>query len=165
MAHGFDLDRFVAAQAPVVEQAVRELRAGEKRSHWMWFVFPQLAGLGSSPMARRYAIVSLDEARAYLRHPVLGPRLLECTGLANAVPGGRTARGLRQPRRPQVPLLDDAVRPRRPGGARVPRGARPVLRRRGGSANGGAARLKPCARRAGRGSGSGYASGATATDR
>ena len=91
MADDFDLDRFTAAQAPVIEQVKRELRAGEKRSHWMWFVFPQLAGLGSSPMARRYAIASLDEARAYLRHPVLGPRLVECTGLVNAVEAGRTA--------------------------------------------------------------------------
>ncbi len=93
MADDFDLDRFVAAQSPVIEQVKRELRFGEKRSHWMWFVFPQLAGLGSSPMARRYAIASLDEARAYLRHPVLGPRLVECTGIVNAVQG-RTARAI-----------------------------------------------------------------------
>jgi uncharacterized protein (DUF1810 family) len=90
MADDFDLDRFTAAQAPVIEQVKRELRAGEKRSHWMWFVFPQLAGLGSSPMARRYAIASLDEARAYLRHPILGPRLAECAGIVNRVQG-RTA--------------------------------------------------------------------------
>ena len=87
MAEDFNLDRFVAAQAPVVEQVQRELRAGEKRSHWMWFVFPQLAGLGSSAMARRYAITSLGEAVAYLRHPVLGPRLVDFTGMVNAVPG------------------------------------------------------------------------------
>ena len=93
MADDFDLDRFVAAQAPVIEQVKRELRAGEKRGHWMWFVFPQLAGLGSSAMARRYAISSLDEARAYLRHPVLGPRMVECTGIVNAVQG-RTARAI-----------------------------------------------------------------------
>jgi uncharacterized protein (DUF1810 family) len=80
MAHGSDLDRFVAAQAPVFEQVTRELRAGEKRSRWMRFVFPQLVGLGSSPTARRHVIVSFDEARAYLRRPVLGPRLIECTG-------------------------------------------------------------------------------------
>ena len=90
MADTFDLDRFVAAQSPVIEQVKRELRSGEKRSHWMWFVFPQLSGLGSSPMAQRYAIASLDEAVAYLRHPVLGPRLVECTGLVNSVEG-RTA--------------------------------------------------------------------------
>lgn len=85
MADGFDLGRFEAAQAPVIPQVLRELRAGEKRSHWMWFVFPQLAGLGHSPMAQRYAIQSLDEARAYLAHDVLGPRLIECTKLVNAV--------------------------------------------------------------------------------
>jgi uncharacterized protein (DUF1810 family) len=74
--HG--LARFVEAQAPVYAQALAELRAGRKRSHWMWFVFPQIAGLGTSAMARRYAIASLDEARAYLAHPVLGERLREC---------------------------------------------------------------------------------------
>ena len=93
MVDDFDLDRFVAAQAPVIEQVKRELRAGAKRGHWMWFVSPQLAGLGSSAMARRYAVSSLGEARAYLRHPVLGPRLVECTGIVNAVQG-RTARAI-----------------------------------------------------------------------
>ena len=73
-----DLARFVEAQAGVYPRALAEIRAGNKRSHWMWFVFPQLAGLGSSPTARRFAIQSLAEARAYLRHPVLGPRLVEC---------------------------------------------------------------------------------------
>ncbi|MBO1077885.1 DUF1810 domain-containing protein [Roseomonas haemaphysalidis] len=87
----FDAQRFVAAQAPVIEDVRRELRAGQKRSHWMWFVFPQIAGLGHSDMARRYALHSLSEARAYLAHPVLGPRLVECTGLVNAV-RGRTIR-------------------------------------------------------------------------
>lgn len=74
-----DLERFVAAQdeAATYDAALAELRAGHKRSHWMWFVFPQLRGLGQSPISRRYAISSLDEARAYLAHPVLGPRLLE----------------------------------------------------------------------------------------
>jgi uncharacterized protein (DUF1810 family) len=72
------LERFVAAQAPVYDQALRELRAGRKQSHWMWFVFPQIAGLGYSVMAQTYAIASLNEARAYLAHPLLGPRLREC---------------------------------------------------------------------------------------
>jgi uncharacterized protein (DUF1810 family) len=72
-----DLDRFVSAQAGAYEAALAELSAGRKRTHWMWFVFPQIAGLGSSPTAQRYAIASLDEARAYLAHPVLGPRLRE----------------------------------------------------------------------------------------
>lgn len=84
------LQRFVDAQATVWDAVCAELAAGHKRSHWMWFVFPQLAGLGTSPTARHYAITSLDEARAYLAHPVLGPRLVEC---AQAVLGvtGRTA--------------------------------------------------------------------------
>jgi uncharacterized protein (DUF1810 family) len=82
----FDLARFVQAQAPVYQDVVAELCAGRKRSHWMWFVFPQLAGLGTSAMARRYAIGSLDEARAYLAHPVLGPRLRECSALVLAAP-------------------------------------------------------------------------------
>lgn len=83
----FDLQRFVAAQAPVIAQVRRELSEGRKRSHWMWFVFPQLAGLGHSAMARRYAISSLDEARAFLDHPLLGPRLVDCTRLVNAIDG------------------------------------------------------------------------------
>ncbi|KAA2214224.1 DUF1810 domain-containing protein [Teichococcus oryzae] len=93
MENRFDLGRFVQAQDPVLPQVRRELAAGDKRSHWMWFVFPQIAGLGHSAMARRYAIASLAEARAYLEHPVLGPRLLECTELVNAVPG-RTAHAI-----------------------------------------------------------------------
>ncbi len=83
----YRLARFVDAQAPVYEQALSELRAGRKASHWMWFVFPQIEGLGHSAMAQRYAISSLDEARAYLAHPVLGARLRECSALVLAVPG------------------------------------------------------------------------------
>ncbi|MFY9766605.1 MAG: DUF1810 domain-containing protein [Mycobacterium sp.] len=83
----FDLQRFVDAQARVYPSVLDELRAGRKRGHWIWFIFPQVAGLGSSPTAARYAISSLDEARAYLRHDVLGPRLHECTQLVNAVQG------------------------------------------------------------------------------
>jgi uncharacterized protein (DUF1810 family) len=74
----YNLQRFVDAQAPVFEQALAELRAGRKRSHWMWFVFPQIKGLGRSDMAQRYAISDLEEARAYLQHPLLGPRLEQC---------------------------------------------------------------------------------------
>jgi uncharacterized protein (DUF1810 family) len=81
----FALERFVAAQDPVIAGARRELRAGRKRTHWMWYVFPQLRGLGRSSMAQRYAIGSLDEARAYLAHPLLGPRLIECTTIVNAL--------------------------------------------------------------------------------
>jgi uncharacterized protein (DUF1810 family) len=83
----FDLKRFMDAQAPVYRNVVDELRAGRKRSHWMWFVFPQLRGLGGSPMAVRYGIASLEEARAYLSHDLLGPRLHECTRLVNEVQG------------------------------------------------------------------------------
>ena len=74
----YDLARFVRAQDGVYEKALAEMRQGQKRTHWMWFIFPQLEGLGSSPTAQRYAIRSADEARAYLAHPVLGARLLEC---------------------------------------------------------------------------------------
>ena len=87
MADPFDLDRFVRAQDPVLDQVRRELGEGRKRSHWMWFVFPQLRGLGRSATAQRYGIGSLSEAKAYLAHPVLGPRLVECTGLVNKVEG------------------------------------------------------------------------------
>ena len=83
----FDLERFVTAQAPVFATALAELQAGQKRSHWMWFVFPQLRGLGHSAMAMRYGIGSLAEARAFLAHPLLGPRLMECTRAVLAIEG------------------------------------------------------------------------------
>ena len=86
----FDLQRFLDAQAPVIDAVRSELRAGRKRSHWMWFVFPQIQGLGISAMSRRFAISSRDEATAFLRHPILGARLRECTLLVNQVEG-RTA--------------------------------------------------------------------------
>ena len=89
----YDLERFVLAQAPVYGDVVEELRRGRKTSHWMWFVFPQVAGLGLSGMSRRYAIASLDEARAYLAHPILGPRLRECAGLLLAS-GGSSAEAI-----------------------------------------------------------------------
>jgi uncharacterized protein (DUF1810 family) len=73
-----DLERFVTAQANVYDQALSEVTAGRKRTHWMWFIFPQFAGLGNSVMSQRYAIESIAEAKAYLDHPVLGPRLREC---------------------------------------------------------------------------------------
>jgi uncharacterized protein (DUF1810 family) len=91
MTDPFDLQRFVDAQAPVYQRVVAELRHGHKQSHWMWFIFPQLAGLGHSPMARRFAIRSREEAIAYLGRGVLGPRLRECTALVTAVEG-RTIR-------------------------------------------------------------------------
>ncbi len=81
------LQRFVLAQDPVYQDVVAELRAGRKQSHWMWFVFPQIQELGHSDMARKYAIASIDEARAYLQHPVLGARLRECSRLVAGVQG------------------------------------------------------------------------------
>jgi len=83
----FDLQRFVDAQKPVYDTVVGELRGGRKRSHWMWFVFPQLRGLGNSPTAVRFAISSVDEARAYLDHELLGARLRECAGLVARIEG------------------------------------------------------------------------------
>ncbi|XXX74576.1 DUF1810 domain-containing protein [Sorangium sp. So ce134] len=87
MPDPYDLQRFVDAQAPVYDRVLAELRRGEKTSHWMWFIFPQLKGLGHSAMARRYGIASRAEAEAYLRHPTLGPRLLECARLVNRIEG------------------------------------------------------------------------------
>lgn len=87
MSDPFDLERFVTAQDGRYAAALAELRAGHKRGHWMWFVLPQVAGLGSSETARRYAVSGLAEARAYLAHPVLGPRLLECARALDALPG------------------------------------------------------------------------------
>jgi uncharacterized protein (DUF1810 family) len=86
-----DLSRFVRAQANDYDRALSEIRSGQKRSHWMWFIFPQLDGLGSSPTSRRFAIRSLDEARAYLAHPDLGPRLLECAEAALRLEGRSAA--------------------------------------------------------------------------
>ena len=87
----YDLARFVDAQAADYPRAIAELRAGEKRSHWMWYVFPQIDGLGHSPMSRRYSIKSGAEAKAYLDHPVLGPRLRECFAVVYGI-AGRCAR-------------------------------------------------------------------------
>jgi uncharacterized protein (DUF1810 family) len=87
MTDPYDLQRFVDAQNPVYAKVCSELRDGRKKSHWMWFIFPQIAGLGSSQLARKFAISSLAEAAAYLAHPILGPRLAECTGLVNLIEG------------------------------------------------------------------------------
>jgi len=87
MGEQHDLDRFLRAQAGTYADAIAELAAGRKRTHWMWWIFPQLAGLGTSSTARTYAIRSLGEARDYLAHPVLGPRLRECAQLVLAAPG------------------------------------------------------------------------------
>lgn len=87
MTDPHNLERFVTAQndGGTYTQALKELRAGSKRSHWMWFIFPQILGLGQSATSRKYAIASLDEARAYLQHPVLGPRLVECATAVDTV--------------------------------------------------------------------------------
>ncbi len=87
MTDPYDLQRFVDAQNPVFDQVRAELRAGRKRGHWMWFVFPQIRGLGVSPVAAKYAISSRAEAAAYLDHPVIGPRLRQCTRLVTEVQG------------------------------------------------------------------------------
>jgi len=91
MSDPYDLRRFVVAQQDVYDAAVSELRAGRKTSHWMWFIFPQIAGLGQSATAQKYAVTSLAEAESYLAHPLLGPRLLECARILTQL-NGRTAR-------------------------------------------------------------------------
>jgi len=87
MPDPFDLARFVTAQDPVMAEVRRELRAGRKRTHWMWFVFPQLRALGRSPTALHYGIASLAEAQAFMAHPILGLRLIDCTSLVLALDG------------------------------------------------------------------------------
>jgi len=87
MSDPYNLYRFVEAQDRVFDRVVGELKSGLKRSHWMWFIFPQIRGLGSSPVAQTYAISSLEEAKAYLQHPILGERLRECVQLVNGLDG------------------------------------------------------------------------------
>ncbi len=84
----YDLNRFLSAQKDLYERALAELKGGQKRTHWMWFIFPQIDGLGYSPTAKRYSIKSIEEARQYLDHPLLGKRLLECTEAVVALRGG-----------------------------------------------------------------------------
>jgi uncharacterized protein (DUF1810 family) len=91
MSDPFNLNRFVEVQDPVLDQVRRELAAGRKQGHWMWYIFPQIAGLGHSATARHYAIASVAEARAYLEHATLGPRLIACTRLVNQI-SDRSAR-------------------------------------------------------------------------
>src|ERR1035441_3604705 len=99
----FNLQRFVDAQAQVIDDVLAELRDGRKRSHWMWFIFPQIAGLGSSPMAQHYAISGRKEAEAYLQHPLLGPRLRQCTELVNQGPNPTLHHNLGKcPRQPSL---------------------------------------------------------------
>ncbi len=113
----FDLQRFVTAQAPVIGRVLAELRAGDKQSHWMWFIFPQIAGLGLSAMSQRYAISGRAEAVAYLAHPVLGPRLFDCTATVNAVEGrgaGRIFGGVDEQKFRSSMTLFAAVAPQEP---------------------------------------------------
>lgn len=91
MADPYDLQRFVRAQEHDYEQAIGEIRGGRKRTHWMWLIFPQFDGLGMSPMSKQYSVKSLAEARAFLAHPVLGPRLLECAETAVRIEGSSAA--------------------------------------------------------------------------
>jgi uncharacterized protein (DUF1810 family) len=117
MSDPFDLQRFVDAQSPVYEQVRGELMSGRKTSHWMWFVFPQLRGLGRSEMARRYGIESHEEAVAYLSHSLLGARLRECTGLMLSVPDLSATRILGTPddlKFASCMTLFDAVAPQDP---------------------------------------------------
>ncbi|HEY1725697.1 MAG TPA: DUF1810 domain-containing protein [Steroidobacteraceae bacterium] len=88
----YRLERFLAAQQPVFERVLIELQQGRKATHWMWFIFPQLCGLGSSPMARSYCLAGADEARAYLQHGVLGPRLRQCVQLVVQADSGNVSR-------------------------------------------------------------------------
>src|SRR5436190_9159520 len=97
MADPHNLDRFLTAQAPVIDAVLSELRAGRKRTHWMWYVFPQLRGLGSSAMAHRYGISSIDEASAYWAHPILGARLRECVEAILSVQGNSAVDILGEP--------------------------------------------------------------------
>jgi uncharacterized protein (DUF1810 family) len=97
MADSFNLERFMSAQAAVFPRVVEELHAGEKRSHWIWFIFPQIKGLGHSSQAEYYGIGSLQEAADYLRHPLLGPRLRQCTRLVTLVEGRDLSRILGSP--------------------------------------------------------------------
>jgi uncharacterized protein (DUF1810 family) len=84
----YDLNRFLTAQEGIYERALAELKGGQKRTHWMWFIFPQIDGLGYSPTAKRYSIKSIEEARQYLNHPVFGKRLMECTEAVVSLKGG-----------------------------------------------------------------------------
>ena len=127
----YDLERFVVAQDArgTYASAVAELRAGRKLTHWMWFVFPQIAGLGMSETSRRYAISSLEEARRYLAHPILGERLRECARILTELDGRTADDVFGHCGRDEAAVVDDAVRPGRSGGSPVRRCPRPLLRR------------------------------------
>jgi uncharacterized protein (DUF1810 family) len=137
----FNLERFVTAQAPVFETVLAELRAGRKRTHWMWFVFPQLSGLGQSSTARFYGISSIDEARVYLAHPPLGSRLDLCTRIVLASNSSSLHAIFGFARRREVPLMHDAVLAREGRcGQSVSPCSRPLVRRSPRRTNSGAYR-------------------------
>ena len=129
MSDPYDLNRFVRAQEQSYKQALSELERGRKQSHWMWYVFPQFDGLGSSPTSRLYSIKSEAEARAYLEHPVLGPRLAECAEAMLAVDGKSASGDPRIAGRHETQILRDAVRTRLATGLGVRETPRQVLRR------------------------------------
>ncbi len=129
MADAYDLARFLRAQERDYDQALAEIRGGRKQSHWMWYIFPQLTGLGRSATARQFGIASLAEADAYMRHHVLGPRLQEICQAALDVEGRSALDDLRLPRRPEAALVRDAVCLRGPGRVGIRAAARPLLRR------------------------------------
>ena len=104
-----DLNRFLLAQQDDYERAVAEVKNGRKRTHWMWYIFPQIDGLGFSSMARRYGIKNADEARAYLAHPILGPRLLTCAGSGGCQCGEQRHRNLWLTRRSEVAIIRHAL--------------------------------------------------------
>ncbi len=112
MTDEYNLQRFLDAQERVYDTVLDELRAGRKSSHWIWFIFPQITGLGHSGMAQKFAITSLDEAKAYLQHPVLGPRLRECTQLVLNVNGRSAEEIFGYPGPSQIPVLHDLVHDR-----------------------------------------------------
>lgn len=126
----YNLRRFLAAQQVNYDQALSEIRSGRKLTHWMWYVFPQLDGLAFSSTSKLYAIKSLEEARAYLDHPVLGPRLLDCAEAAVRVEG-RSERDLRLAGRPEAQVLRHPFRARIASRLRVPSPPRQVLPGRG----------------------------------
>src|SRR5690349_3997042 len=132
MSDPFNLERFVTAQEPVFDTVLEELKAARKRTHWMWFIFPQLRDLGRSATAKFYGISSLEEAQAYLGHPLLGPRLILCARTVLESERAVAVCDIRLPGRFEVPLVDDPVRGGRHlgGGSRIRNGDRSLVRRR-----------------------------------
>ncbi len=140
-ADRFNLERFVTAQAPVFETVLAELRAGRKRTHWMWFVFPQLSGLGRSSTARFYGISSIDEARAYLAHPALGPRTRSLHRDRDCEQEFIPSCDFRLARRYEVPIMHDAILARSgQSGQSVSPCSRSLVRRSARRTNAGACR-------------------------